>query len=348
MRISIRHICAAAIAALTLDATGAPAQTTLEDYLNAVDAAAAGLRADCEAIGEAPPDGRVWLRSARGGVEIAPADADAAAAAAFWAEATLGARRAAERLYGAAATGSLAEPVMIEAEAGRVTVHDGASMASGDVCDAMSRMTAALGGASGGDPFAAARDAAASPVRVAIPIGGESVVNLEEPLPADAIARGPDGVVASIPASGDAVALRPRAGAAIGPGDLRIYSKENPFTPLAVVPLTILPGADTPSEGGAASLQLGGERTGFVPTGENAYLTFKVETEGRYRIASRGPGDFRAALETATGAPVASDDDSGEGYGFVISTTLAAGEYRLNLSHCCGGGGRFAVIAAPE
>lgn len=329
-------------------ASAAGAQTTLEDYLRAVEDARAGLAEACENLPADAPEGRVWLRAGPQGVEIAPADPQAAAAAAFWAEAALGARAAASALYGAAATETLAVPVMIETTAKGVIVHDGAAMSAGAPCDAVARMTAALGGAPGSDPFDAARDAATAPERTAVPIGGTGAIELSEPAPAGAIARGPDGVLAAISEDGVTIDVEARRGADAGDGDVRIYAPDNPFTPVATAPIRVLPGAAPAESDGPEALQLGGRREGVAPIGEARAFVIEVQEGGRYQFASDGPGDFTGELRSAGGALIASDDDSGKGYGFVIEAALEPGEYTLNLSHCCGGGGRFAVSASSE
>ncbi|MFV0475918.1 MAG: hypothetical protein ACK5MQ_17200, partial [Pikeienuella sp.] len=111
----MRRATALALSTLLL-AAPARAEEGREDWLAAVARAEEDFNAACEALRAAdPPEGLVWLRLGPGGIEIAPADENAAAAAAFWAEAALGARAAAEALYGrASGEGLKAAPVMIE------------------------------------------------------------------------------------------------------------------------------------------------------------------------------------------------------------------------------------------
>ena len=345
MRLATLSFAAAAIAG------AAESQTIgLEAYLARVDAAEAGLAAACEAFGDArPPEGRVWVRLGAGGVEIAPADETAAEAAAFWAEAALGAQAAAERLYGqAAGDGLKAAPVMIEAKADGVAIHDGKAMTLGDPCDALERLTAAMGAAGPGNPFAAARSAAAAEDSVPLPVGGGATAPLGQ-APEGALAIGPDGVSAEIIETEDGAALSLTANADAVPGEAlaRIYAPGDRFRPVETVPLRILPGPiEETGQGGAISV--GGRHDGAIRLGREETLTLDIRQSGRVRFASEGNADLSAVLETASGEIVAGDDDSGAGYGFGFSAELAPGRYTLRVRHCCGGGGRYAVTASPE
>ena len=300
------------------------------------------------ALGKRPPEGRVWVRLGARGVEIAPADETAAEAAAFWAEAALGAREAAQRLYGqAAGDGLKAAPVMIEAKAGGVAIHDGKAMTLGDPCDALERLTAAMGGGAG-NPFAAARSAATAEDSVPLPVGGGATAPLGQ-APEGALAIGPDGVSAEIIETKDGAALSLTANADAVPGVAvaRIYAPGDRFRPVETVPLRILPGPiEETGQGG--SISVGGRHDGAIRLGREETLTLDIRQSGRVRFASEGNADLSAVLETASGEIVAGDDDSGAGYGFGFSAELAPGRYTLRVRHCCGGGGRYAVTASPE
>jgi hypothetical protein len=82
-----------------------------------------------------------------------------------------------------------------------------------------------------------------------------------------------------------------------------------------------------------------------APLGGEIALPLSVPEGGRLSMRSLGPLDLAARLERADGAPVAADDDGGEGYGFAVDVDLEPGDYVLRVRHCCGGGGRFAVAA---
>lgn len=329
------------------------AETTagLEAYLARVEAAEASFGAACgDMRAAAPPEGRVWLRLGGKGIEIVPADPGAAEAAAFWAEAALGARAAAEQLYGRAVGAALSDaPVMIETGPAGVTVHDGKAMALGDPCDALERIVAALGDGAPGDPFAAARAAAASAETVALPVGGAATARLGD-LPPGATARGPDGVSARIIETDEGPQLALSAGADARPGasEARIYGPGDKFRPIEVVPLAILPGAAAVQAAPGGALGPGGRREGDLRVGAEDVVEVVISEATRLRFASEGDADLSAVLESAAGDRIGGDDDSGEGYGFAFSADLPPGRYTLKLRHCCGGGGRYAVTAAPE
>ncbi|MEL7462547.1 MAG: hypothetical protein AAFN79_00670 [Pseudomonadota bacterium] len=351
MRNATRSLAVFFALAPALIAAPVAANTGLEAYLDRIDAAETDFRAACEALAaETPPEGLVWLRVGPNGIEIAPADASGAEAAAFWADAALGARAAAERLYGAAVDEALADaPVMIEARAGSVTVHDGAEMSMGDPCEALKRLVSALGGASSSAPFAAARASAEASDAIAVAVGGEAEAPLSA-LPAGAVARGPAGVEAEIVENEDGARLVLTAGpdARPGRGLARIYAPGDKFRPLETMPVTVLPGAAPPSEPSGGALPLGGAFAGAVRVGAQDVLTVTVDEARRVEFASSGDADISAVLESETGQVIAADDDSGDGYGFAFSVALSPGRYALKLRHCCGGGGGYAVTATPE
>ncbi|WP_340108806.1 hypothetical protein [Pikeienuella sp. HZG-20] len=342
----------ATVFALSLALLAAPGHGAgLEAWLASIGAAERDLDARCEALRAAPPpEGLVWLRLGPNGVEIVPADARAAAAAAFWAEAALGAKAAALALYGQAAGAGLAgAPVMIETGPDGVAVHDGGALRLGDPCDALRRMVSALGGAgASAQPFEDARRKAAA--RTALAIGGEAVLPLET-APAGAYARGPDGVRALIEetAKGDALlALRATGDAAPGEAEIRVYAPGDRFHPIAAYPIQILPGPAAPPAPPTGTLSPGGRIAGEVALDGAARIPVVVTEPGRVVFASGPEADFAATLETADGRVIAGDDDSGRGYGFLFSAELTPGRYFLSVNHCCGGGGAFEVIASPD
>lgn len=343
-------IRATVISALLVLSAAAARAEGLEAWLASVAKAERDLNAACDSLRAAPPpEGLVWLRLGPKGVEIAPADPDAAAAAAFWAEAALGAKAAAEALYGQAAGAELkTRPVTVETGPAGVSIHDGETRRSGDVCDAMRGMVSALGGAGGsGDPFEDAREMSQS--GLAVQIGGRNSAPLETPPPAGALVRGPDGVVASVAIGEDGARLNLSAnrGAVVGDAEVRIYDPADPFRPVEVLPLKVLPGA-APDAPPPPPLVPGGAAQGTVGIGEIVRIPVNVAETGRVSFSSAPGADFAATLETEAGAPVASDDDSGDGYGFAFSADLQPGNYFLSLNHCCGGGGAYDVKADPR
>ncbi len=350
MRFSGRALLHAAAFAACAGAVGAQHVAVeraegLEAWLDAAAAAETAAAERCGALAEAggPPEGRVWLRWAAGGLSVV-ADAEASPeAAGWWAEATLGAREAAAALFGGDARAL--DGVMIEAAQGRVAMFDGRRMAETDLCGALARVAAA-GAAS---PRAAA--AATADATLVAPVGGEArarVGGLD--FAGEAVARGPDGVVAEIAPVGDdgaaALLVSPGPGAAPGPGTVRIYARGDPFRPRAVLPLRVLPGADAPQP--PATLTPGSAASGRIAPGGAAEVALELAEPARLRLFSTGPEDLRAALSTAQGVVVAEGDDTPGGYGFALEVDLAAGAYRLRVSHCCGGGGAWRVVAEPR
>ncbi|MEM7544370.1 MAG: hypothetical protein AAF367_02455 [Pseudomonadota bacterium] len=334
----------------------APAQdaTGLDAYLEAIAAAQISFDAACETMRDAvPPEGRVWLRRGAGGIEIAPDTARAAEAAAFWAEAALGARAAATVLYGAAITDhAQAEPVMIESSSAGVMVHDGARMSDGDACDALQTITRGLGrgvGTAGsGDPFAAARDLATSPARVTLAIGGTVAAPVGTGVGANGIARGPDGISAEI-INGDAgleMIAAANADAVPGTAQVRLYDPADPFVPVDTIDLTILPAPAPPPPPATAEMNLGSSYAGTLPLGGTQDIKLTVAETQTVSFSSASESDLKAVLETSDGRIIASDDDSGGRYGFSLTAELPAGQYQLRVSHCCGGGGGFVVTTA--
>ncbi|QIE54786.1 hypothetical protein G5B40_04605 [Pikeienuella piscinae] len=341
--------------ALLISTSATPAAGDgLDAWLNAVAAAERDFDASCDALrATQPPQGLVWLRLGPKGVEFVPADESAAAAAAFWAEAALGAEAAAKALYGrATGEGLEADPVMIETGPEGVAVHDGAALRRGDPCDALRRMVPALGGAGasmGGDPFDTARADAAS--RIPLAIGAAAVAPLEGAPAAGAFARGPDGITAEISANEDGgafVALKASRDASPGEATLRIYDPGDRFHPVETIDLSILPGAAPAPADAMGALSPGGSIEGALSLGEVARIPVEIAETERIRFASRPGTDIAATLETADGRIVAADDDAGGGYGFAFSAELQPGRYFLSVSHCCGGGGAYAVTAKPN
>lgn len=339
-------IRATAISLLMLSASPVHAEG-LEAWLASVAKAERDLNATCESLrAEPPPAGLVWLRLGANGVEIAPANREAAAAAAFWAEAALGAKAAAEALYGQAAGGGLeTRPVTIETGPAGVSVHDGEIRRTGDVCDAMRGMVSALGGGEGSaDPFEEARETTLN--SLAVRIGGESFASLETPPPAGALVRGPDGVTVAIETAEDGAQLSLKASKGAIPGDaeIRLYDPSDQFRPVATLPLKVLPGAAQTAPP-PPELTPGGGARGVLGIGETVRIPVNVAEAGQVSFSSTPGTDFAATLETTAGLPVASDDDSGGNYGFAFSALLQPGKYYLSLNHCCGGGGAFDIRA---
>ncbi|MEM8753082.1 MAG: hypothetical protein AAGF90_08905, partial [Pseudomonadota bacterium] len=218
------------------------------------------------------------------------------------------------------------------------------------------RMAAAFGDGGSGDPFAAARSRAAPPTpdegpRIAVAVGGVGSTALPDAPPEGAFVRGPDGVTARILLTDDGDAsLSVEAGGEASPGAhlIRIYDPADPFRPASTAALEILPGdAPRPSPTGGA-LAPGQSLEGVLPLDGAERITLSIEEAGRVVVASGAAADLEARLVGPDGDVIARDDDSGAGYGFALSADLRPGDYILDLSHCCGGGGPFSVSVSRE
>ena len=66
-------------------------------------------------------------------------------------------------------------------------------------------------------------------------------------------------------------------------------------------------------------------------------------------ISSNGPSDLIARIsDKRTGKVLDTDDDGGKGYNFSISQPLQAGEYIIEVQHCCAGTGTFSLKYQTE
>lgn len=321
----------------------------LETYLNLVSSTEEDLQKTCLAIAaKAPASGAAWLRMGKQGLEIAPDEARDAEAAAFWAEVALGARAAARRLYGAAAAETFASgPVLIELDQGAASVFAGGARTSGDICDAMTRVVGAMGAGGAINPFAAARELKTKPA-APIAIGGETEISMEAPPAPGSALRGPDGITAELTDDG-AIRLTANAEASVGAATLRIYREGDTFRAAEEIPLTILPGADRPLPARqVGALKPGGGFAGDLPLGGAVELEMTLTEARTMTLAAVSDADLTVEILTKSGQPIARDDDSGTGYGFSLNTVLQPGGYVVKITHCCGGGGAFAVSATSE
>lgn len=322
----------------------------LEVYLSVVSATEGDLKEACQAVaGKAPATGAAWLRMGQRGLEIAPDEARDAEAAAFWAEVALGARAAARRLYGAAAAETFASgPVLIELDQGGASVFAGGARTTGDICDAMARVVGAMGAGAAVNPFAAAREVTTAPA-APIAIGGETEISMATPIAPGSALRGPDGITAELTKDGTAIRLTANAEASVGIAALRIYSEGDNFRPTEEIPLTILPGADRPLPARqVGALKPGGGFAGDLPLGGAVELEMTLKEARTLTLVAVSDADLTVEVLTKSGQPVARDDDSGTGYGFSLNAALPQGSYVVKITHCCGGGGAFAVSATSE
>lgn len=341
---------AAALAAASASGQAVRQVDSLEGWLAEARSPALAQACDAqEALGPAP-DGRVWLTRGADGLALLADGPVSPEAAAWWSAAVLGARALAEALY-AAADGAAAATLMIEAQGGALRVFDGVATQALSGCAATAALAAALGGAP--SPVAARPApppaAPAAQALVVIAAGGTATLELSDlGVDGPAVLRGPPGVSGAAAAAVDGV--RPQAvlsaapDAAPGAGVVRVYAADDPFTVLATAPLEVRAGG-----GGTAPAALapGGRVAGAAPLGGVALVPLTLAEAGAVTLRSRG-GDMAATLRDASGAALARADDGAPGYGFALSARLDAGEYMLEVGHCCGGGGRFEVEAAIE
>ena len=322
----------------------------LETYLSLVTQTEGELERACLALeGKAPSSGQAWLRIGQRGLEIAPDEARDAEAAAFWAEVALGARSAARRLYSDAAAVQFASgPVLIELKQGMASTYQGESRTEGDLCDAMSRLVGAMGGEAAANPFAAAREIIETPA-APVAIGGVTEISMETPLSAGSTLRGPDGIAAEVDEDGVNIRLSANSDARVGDAVLRIYPDGEQFRSTEEIPITILPGNGSPLPARqVGALAPGGGFAGELPLGGTVELDMTLKQARTMTLAAISDSDLSVEVVTKTGQPVARDDDSGRGYGFSLSASLPAGGYVVKITHCCGGGGAFAVSATSE
>ena len=322
----------------------------LEDYLSLVTKTEGELEEACAALADqVPQTGQAWLRMGKRGLEIAPDESRNAEAAAFWAAVALGARAAARRLYGSAAADTFASgPVLIEMKSGAASVFAGELRTEGDICEAMTRLVGAMGGDGGISPFAAARDIATAPA-APITIGGETDIEMDAPLTPGSQLRGPDGIYAELAEDGESIRITANSDADVGAAVLRIYSPGDNFRPSDEIPLTVLPGGDRPLPARqVGALTPGGGFAGELPLGGAVELEMTLKQARTMTLAAVSNADLTVEVLTKAGAPVARDDDSGAGYGFSLNALLPPGGYVVKITHCCGGGGAFAVSATSE
>lgn len=86
----------------------------------------------------------------------------------------------------------------------------------------------------------------------------------------------------------------------------------------------------------------------IATSGGRREYTLSVPAVGAYAIRSTGPSDLVGVLKAPDGTVLARDDDGGGGYNFSLQATLQAGDYTLEVTHCCAGTGPFSLIVTPK
>lgn len=187
-----------------------------------------------------------------------------------------------------------------------------------------------------------------------IPNGAARTLHVEEAwhavgtsgLAVSAAPTGQGGLVATV---------RPRPGPLNGPQAILTFREGHRFTASETIEVAVGsradsgPGADaTPTRATIRPDRLDPRNPAPVPddiaaSGETRRYAISVPSAGHYKISSAGPSDIVGQLKGADGAVITRDDDGGDGYNFTLEATLEAGDYTLEVIHCCAGTGTFAL-----
>ena len=82
--------------------------------------------------------------------------------------------------------------------------------------------------------------------------------------------------------------------------------------------------------------------TGSIDTsGEIKRYNLHLKNQTKFQLFSKGPSDLIGTILDKTGAIIHTDDDSGKGYNFSLNQKLKAGNYFVEIQHCCAGTGSF-------
>jgi len=78
--------------------------------------------------------------------------------------------------------------------------------------------------------------------------------------------------------------------------------------------------------------------------------TFRIQVDqpATLAVTTSGSADVRVILRDSEGNVLATDDDSGVWYNAHVSKVVPIGAYFVDVSHCCGGTGSYAVNAAQQ
>lgn len=89
--------------------------------------------------------------------------------------------------------------------------------------------------------------------------------------------------------------------------------------------------------------------TGRIETvGDVDTFRIQVDQPAMLAVTTSGSADVRVTLRDAEGNVLAADDDSGVWYNAHVSKVVPIGAYFVDVSHCCGGTGSYAVNAAQQ
>ena len=76
-------------------------------------------------------------------------------------------------------------------------------------------------------------------------------------------------------------------------------------------------------------------------SGEIKRYNLHLNNQTQFQLFSKGPSDLIGTILDKTGAVIHTDDDSGKGYNFALNQKLKAGDYFVEIQHCCAGTGSF-------
>lgn len=93
----------------------------------------------------------------------------------------------------------------------------------------------------------------------------------------------------------------------------------------------------------ATAIQTGDEPSGSISGGDRDVFAFSLDTEESVEIQSDGGIDTSGRLYDETGSLLGSDDDGGQGLGFLMSTTLPAGRYFVRVESSHGATGAYTL-----
>jgi hypothetical protein len=194
-----------------------------------------------------------------------------------------------------------------------------------------------------------------------IPAGASRELRLDEAwhvvgtagLDVSSAPTGEGGVIATV---------RRGAGDSIGAQAILAFKKGHRFSANEAIDVAVAgeararglgDGTATEAPGSATPDRLDPRQPAPVPgaiatSGETRRYTISIPATGGYRIQSAGPSDVAASLKDPDGAVIASDDDGGVGYNFNFEATLEAGDYTLEVVHCCAGTGPFSLTVSPK
>jgi hypothetical protein len=169
---------------------------------------------------------------------------------------------------------------------------------------------------------------------------------------------------APTPAGDLATTIGKRSGEAASPQAVLVFAPGQRFSAREMIEVATPDGRGGPSRGIATpTAQAPAQNAGparldpaspvavpdvIAASGAARRYTLSVPSVGAYSIRSTGPSDLVGVLKGPDGVVLARDDDGGEGYNFNLQATLQAGDYTVEVVHCCAGTGPFSIVVAPK